>query len=134
MKPPRVTEAEWQVLEALWDGHPATANDLVERLARATDWHPRTVKTLLGRLVKKGAVRYRPDGKRYLYSPAVERAACVREESRSFLERVFGGAAAPALVHLVEDADLSDEEIRRLQNLLERKLGRGDDESGDDET
>jgi len=124
VKHPAISGAEWQVLQAVWERHPSTAGEIVRRLEGKTEWRPRTIKTLLNRLVSKGAVSCEKDGARYLYSPRVRREECVREESRSFLERVFGGAAAPALVHFVEQAELSRAEIDQLKAILERKKGR----------
>src|SRR5262245_1125559 len=123
-----ISDAEWLVLQAVWDGHPASAEDIVGRLASRTNWHPRTIKTMLHRLVRKGVLSFKRDGKRYLYSPRASREACLRQASRSFLDRVFGGAAAPAILHLVEEAKLTPEEIERLKDILsgkaERKEGR----------
>ena len=84
-------------------------------------WHPKTVKTLLGRLVRKGALRYREEGNRYLYTPVLPRDRYVAAESRSFVDRVFGGDATPALLHIVETMDLSEEDMKELRSILERK-------------
>ena len=120
-KIPRISEAEWHVMDVLWTRSPQTANEIVEQLARQTDWEPATIKTMLNRLVKKGALKFKAEGKRYLYAPAVTRDACVRTEGRSFLDRVFGGAAGPLIAHFVEDANLSRDEIAELRRLLDRK-------------
>src|SRR5215217_7092197 len=108
-KSPRISEAEWQVMDVLWQRSPQTANEVVAALARG-EWEPATIKTMLTRLVKKGALKFKTDGKRYLYVRAVTRDACVRTEGRSFLDRVFGGAAGPLIAHFVEDAKLSKDE------------------------
>jgi len=76
---------------------------------------------MLRRLIDKGALKYKAEGKAYDYEPAVSREQCVRVESRSFLERVFGGAAKPLLVQMVQDADLSREDILELKRLLAKK-------------
>ena len=76
---------------------------------------------MLNRLVPKKALRYRVDGKRYLYSPAIAREICVRTETKSLVDRLFGGAIGPTLVHFVEDAKLSEDEIEELRQLLDRK-------------
>ena len=121
-KIPRISEAEWQVMDVLWSRSPLTANDVVDALARRnSDWEPATIRTMLNRLVKKRALKFKAEGKRYLYAPAVTREACVRTEGRSFLDRVFGGAAGPLIAHFVEDAKLSKDEIAELRRLLERK-------------
>lgn len=122
---PTISDAEWQVMDVIWDSTAhVTANDVVARLApRRTGWSPRTVKTMLNRLVKKGALTFQADGKRYLYEPVVSRDACVRAESRSFLGRVFGGATGAALLHFVEQHDLTPGEIEQLTRVLEQKKG-----------
>ena len=108
-------------MDVLWTRSPLTANEIVDELAARCDWEPATIKTMLNRLVKKGALRFKADGKRYLYTPAVTRDACVRTEGRSFLDRVFGGAAGEMIAHFVEDAKLSKTEIEHLRKLLDRK-------------
>ena len=106
-------------MKALWDHGPLTSGQVVERLASERAWRPRTVKTLLARLVQKGAVSTRRDEKRTLYAPKVARDAVVRKETRSFLARVFDGAVTPALVHFIKEADLSAEEIDQLKRILD---------------
>ena len=118
---PRISDAEWEVMNVVWDDAPVGAADVVERLARTTDWSEATVKTLLGRLVKKGALAYEVDGRRYLYRPNVTRERCVRAESRSFVERVLGGRGSRLLVHMVKESDLSAAEIDELRRLLDQK-------------
>ena len=125
-RPPQISDAEWEVMNVLWEDYPRTASDVAEEICERMKWHPKTVKTLLGRLVKKGALRYREEGNKYLYSPAFSRDKFVALESRSFIDRVFGGKATPALVHIVETMDLSDEEIEELRSILERKHGEED--------
>jgi len=122
-KPPRISEAEWEVMNVLWESSPLTSNDVAERLCDEMQWHVKTVKTLLGRLVQKGALRYRQEGNRYLYQPVFARERYVQAESRSFIDRVFGGKATPAVVHFVETSKLSDEDLEELRSILERKKG-----------
>ena len=121
MTPPSISDAEWEVMNVLWSRWPLTANEVVAALAGKNEWNPRTVKTLLNRLVKKKALAFEVEGNRYLYRPMVERAFCVRHEGQSFLNRVFGGAAGPMLAHFVEDAKLTESEIAALKKLLNRK-------------
>jgi BlaI family penicillinase repressor len=124
-KPPKISDAEWQVMDVLWAASAAlTANEVVDALAEYADWSPPTIKTMLNRLVRKRALKFKADGKRYLYSPAVSRERCVRSETRSFVDRLFGGSIAPLLAHFVEDEKLSKDEIEQLRRLLERKGSR----------
>ena len=116
-KTPQISGAEWEVMEVLWDFAPLTGAEVAERLGA----HPKTVKTLLGRLVRKGALRFTEEANRYLYRPVLPRERYVAEESKSFLERVFGGEATPALVHFVETVELTDDDIRELRDILDRR-------------
>jgi len=120
-KPPQISDAEWEVMNVLWKESPRSATDVAEELCDPMSWHPKTVKTLLGRLVKKGALRFREEGNRYLYSPAFPRERFVAVESRSFIDRVFGGETTPALVHIVEYMELSEADFRELRAILNRK-------------
>jgi|SRR5579859_5188050 len=125
-KQPSISDAEWEVMEILWSSSaPQAANDVVDRLARKNHWSPRTVKSLLNRLVKKRALTFETEGKRYLYSPAVSRAECVRSRSKSFVASVFGGAVGPMLAHFVSEAPLTPDEIRELKEMLEKRERKG---------
>lgn len=117
---PRISDAEWDVMQVAWRRGDFTAQDMIDELSHR-DWSPRTVKTLLGRLLAKGALAHEARGKAYVYRPAVKREDCVRQESDSFLDRVFGGAAAPALAHFVRRGRLSDEDIAELRKILDEK-------------
>ncbi len=117
----RASESEMQVLSALWDDAPQTAADLTARVGKANGWTQATVKTLLARLVQKGAVAAAADGRRYLYSPAIERADAVGEESQRFVDRLFGGRVSPLIAHLADREALSDTDIAEIEALL-RKL------------
>ena len=120
---PSISEAEWEVMSVVWDRapEPVSAGDIVEPLVPRHGWSPRTVKTMLNRLVKKGALGFKAEGKRYLYHAKVSREQCVREESRSFIDRVFGGEAGPMLNYFVQSVKLSPAEIEELRKLLKNK-------------
>ena len=118
---PKISESEWLVMKEIWGNNPITANNVVATLSDKTTWSPKTIKTLLTRLVKKGAVGFRAGGREYHYYPLVEESVLVKEESRSFLKRVFGGTIKPMLATLVESEDLSAEDIEELKRVLEKK-------------
>lgn len=120
-KPPQISDAEWEIMEVLWAASPRTANDVAEAVCERMQWHPKTVKTLLGRLVKKGALKFKEEANRYLYRPTFAREKYIAEESKTFVDRVFGGEATPMLVHFVETMELSDDEIQELRAILDRK-------------
>ena len=94
---PKISESEWLVMKEIWSENPITANAVVKSLSNSTTWSPKTIKTLLNRLVKKKAVGYETCGREYLYYPLIEEAVLAKEESRSFLKRVFGGTVKPLL-------------------------------------
>jgi len=118
---PAISEAEWDVMKIVWDHGPLTSGDVVKRLADERDWKPRTIKTLLARLVQKGAVAANESEGKYLYAARVTREALQKREGRSFLARVFDGAVAPALVHFIQDAELSPQQINELKKILDRE-------------
>jgi BlaI family transcriptional regulator, penicillinase repressor len=117
----KISEAEWEVMNVVWDQTPAPASDIVARLEEKKGWHARTIRTLIDRLVKKGVLQAKPDGKRYLFWPKFTKQECVQSESRSFHERVFGGEPAAMLIHLVKETDFTAEEIKELQRVLKEK-------------
>jgi BlaI family penicillinase repressor len=117
---PRISDAEWQVMEVLWNRSPLAAGDVVDALVDS-GWSPQTIKTMLNRLTKKGALSFQTEGKRYLYRPKVGRTSCVRSETRSFLKRIFGGEVGPMLAHFVDHEKLTPEQIRELKQLLDKK-------------
>jgi len=120
-QPPNISDAEWEVMTVLWNAKDfLRASEVVERLGHK-DWNPRTIKTLLNRLVSKKALEFQAEGKHYLYRPAVSRETCVKAVSRSFLDRVFGGDSGPMLVQFVEQARLSRKEIEQLRRILSQK-------------
>jgi BlaI family penicillinase repressor len=117
----QLSDAEWIVMNLIWDSQPTVASDVIAALGAGNDWSDATVKTMLHRLVKKGALATEQIGKKYRYTAAVRRSECVRNASRSFLDRVFGGDAAPALLHLVKTAKLGQDDLDQLRELLDSK-------------
>ena len=118
---PKISDSEWLVMKTIWDDNPITSNRVVEALTGSTAWKPKTIKTLINRLVKKGALGYESEGREYLYYPLIEKVVLVKAESRSFLKRVFGGAVKPMLATMVESEDLSAEDIEELKRILDKK-------------
>ena len=118
-----ISEAESAVLAVLWEKGAATAEDVLAALAEPRDWQESTVKTLLGRLLKKGAVHARKDGRRFIYSPALAREEWLSRESESLLNRLFGGRVAPLVAHFSRHRKLSKRDIRELKRLVEELEG-----------
>jgi len=119
---PRISDTEWEVMKVVWANAPCPAGQIIESLVRRDPtWHPKTVKAFLNRLVRKGALGFRKEGRAYVYRPQVKEEDCVDAASTSFLQRVFGGSLKPMLAHFVERRKLSDEEIRELRRLLKNQ-------------
>jgi BlaI family transcriptional regulator, penicillinase repressor len=114
-----ISEAESAVLTVLWDRGAASAEDVTAVLALPRGWQDSTVKTLLGRLLKKGAVRAEKDGRRFIYSPTLAREEWLSQESESLLNRLYGGRVAPLVAHFSRHRKLSKRDIRELKRLIE---------------
>ena len=115
----QISEAESVVMDVLWRRHPLGAEDVVAELADSRHWQEATIKTLLNRLLNKGAIAAERDGRRYLYSPLLKREAWMLEESRGLLDRLFDGRVAPLVAHFSEQRKLSRKDIAELRKLLE---------------
>ena len=116
---PKISDAEWEVMKVLWKKAPCSAQTVIDALAGPQEWTAATVKTLLNRLVKKGAVRFEKDGRAYLYSPAITEVEGRHVETTSFIDRVFDGALSPLLAHFTQRGrKLSAEDIAALEKLL----------------
>lgn len=114
----QISEAEAVVMEVLWRSHPLGADEVVAALA-SRDWAEPTIKTLLNRLLTKGAVSASRDGRRYLYAPVLRRQAWVAEQSEGFLGRVFDGRVAPLVAHFSQRGELSAQDIAELRKLIQ---------------
>jgi len=119
-KLPVISEAEWEVMQVLWQGSPMTANEVIEALAHM-NWSPKTVRTLLNRLVAKEAAAYHPDSKPYSYYPLITEEECQKAETKSFLKRIYRGSLKPLLVNFLKEEELSPAEIEELKRLLDEK-------------
>jgi len=114
-----ISDAESQVMEVLWTSAPLAAEDVAAALADKQDWQLATVKTLLNRLLKKGAIRAEQDGRRYLYAPLLARADWVHAQSLGLLDRLFGGSLAPLVAHFSSRRKLKASDVAALKKLIE---------------
>jgi BlaI family penicillinase repressor len=123
-KIPDISESEHQVMKVVWKDNPITGTEIINRLMKTTDWKPNTVKTFINRLLNKGAIGYEKSGRGYSYHPLIEEADFYKNESRLFLKRIFGGSLKPMLATMVENDDLSLEDIEELKRrILEKGKG-----------
>ena len=114
----RIGEAEYAVMEVLWQAAPLTATEVAERVPAARGWSIRTVKTMLARLLAKGILAHEEDGRRYLYRPAIAREDYVAQESGRLIDRMFGGRVTPLVAHLAERDRLTPADIAEIEALL----------------
>lgn len=118
----KLTEPEWIIMNALWDGHPAKARDVAQRLPEGIGWAYTTVKTMLDRLVEKNAVKKSKQGHTGLYEPLLSRRQARSTAVRMMLNQAFDGAFGPMMHFLVKDEKLSSKDRKELINILS---GRG---------
>src|SRR5512137_2757968 len=119
--PPSISNAEWEVMRALWQGGAMAARDVYAALPEGHGWAYKTVKTLLSRLVAKGAVEYEQVGNSYLYRPVYTREQMTRKEVKGFVDRVLEGSLTPLLAHFIEERDLDQEELEQLTLLVKKE-------------
>ena len=117
----KISDAEWRVCQVLWKESPLTANEIISRLAGSTGWNPSTVKTLLTRLVKKGALGYRSLGREHHYFPKLSEEECIGSHIRSFIDRVFHGAVGAMAAAFIKNHHLTNAEISELKAILDQK-------------
>jgi len=117
----KLTEAEWQIMKALWQKHPARARDIAQRLPTQVNWAYTTIKTMLSRLVEKKAVRERKDGNASVYEPLISRKAARLSAIKSLADQAFDGAFGPMMHFLVQEQKLSAKQRRELSKILREK-------------
>ena len=116
-----VSDAEAEVMQVLWAGEantPTSTEDIALALAQRQDWQLATIKTLLNRLLNKGAISAQRDGRRYLYSPVLQRTAWVSAQSQGLLDRLFDGRLAPLVAHFGAQRKLKAADIKALKKLI----------------
>ncbi len=119
----RISESEYAVIAPLWDSAPLTAVEIADRVAADNDWTLQTVKTLLSRLVAKGAVAFEAQGRRYLYRPLIARNDHAVAESRRLIDRLFAGRVSPLVAQLAKRDALSEDDIAEIEALLKDLRG-----------
>lgn len=116
---PTISDAEWIVMREFWARGEGTVADIVKALDGRMEWKPRTVQSLINRLVQKGALGFEKLSREHLYRPLVSESECVMDVSRSFVDRIFGGKLAPLLACFVERGAVSESEMAQLRRILE---------------
>ena len=113
-----ISNAELSVMQVLWQRQPLSANDVVAALGNDKDWHEKTVKTLLNRLVSKGALGFDKDGRAYLYYPLIAEQDYQLQQGRSFIERIFAGRVAPLVAGFASQNKLNADDVQQLKQLI----------------
>ena len=116
----QISPAELEIMKVLWRQPGLGASEIADALEQSQDWNIRTIKTMLSRLVDKGALGTEQDGRRFLYRPLVDKAAYQRKAAGQFVDRLFGGKAAPLIAQLADARGLSEDDIEELEALLGR--------------
>lgn len=114
----KLTEAEWQLMNCLWERHPATARGIAGRLPAGVKWAYTTIRTLLARLVDKGAVREYKEGNTSLYEPLLSRENARRSALRTLVNQAFDGAYGPLMQFLVNEEGLTPKQRRALAEAV----------------
>ncbi|MGE7759749.1 penicillinase repressor BlaI [Peribacillus sp. NPDC097895] len=118
---PSISESEWEIMNVLWDKAPKTANDIIFSLQESTDWKPKTIRTLLDRLVQKDVVGVNKNLRVYTFYPLYTQEECQRAETESFINRIYGGTMKSMLVQFIQEDTLSDDDINELRFILNKK-------------
>ncbi len=126
MKPlPQISEAEFEVMKIIWRHAPISTNEVTDLLVKTSAWSPKTIQTLIKRLVTKGALSYEKQGRVFVYTPLVDRTEYIRQESNSFLNRFYDGNITAMLSAYIDNDRLSQTEIGQLRSLLSKDKKRG---------
>lgn len=120
-KLPQISEAEFEVMRVIWEHAPISTNEVTDRLTKTTQWSPKTIQTMLKRLVTKGAISYEKESRVFIYSPLVQEDEYINQESKSFLKRYYHGDFTSMLSAFLDNHSLSEEEISSLRKLLSKE-------------
>ena len=115
---PQISEAEFEVMKVVWKNAPVSTNEITDLLTQTTNWRPKTIQTLIKRLVTKGALTYEKQSRVFVYTPLIEEKEYIGQESHSFLERYYDGDITAMLSAYIEEDKLSETEIDTLRSLL----------------
>lgn len=121
MKNISISDSELEVMKLVWDKNPITSEEVIEELSVKMSWNPQTIKTFITRLVKKEVMAYNRSGRTYYYYPLVSKDEYVKEENRTFLQKIYDGAVDKLFLNFIKNEDMSIEDIDKLQKILEEK-------------
>lgn len=122
---PQISEAEFEVMKIVWKCAPISTNEITDQLTKTTNWSPKTIQTLIKRLVNKGALSYEKQSRVFVYTPLVKESEYISQESHSFLKRFYNGDLTAMVSSYIENDKLSETEIDTLRSLLSKKSKKG---------
>jgi len=114
----QITDSEKYLMDVLWQSSPQTAKGIIGHLDSEIEWHEKTVKTLLNRLLKKDAIGFEKQGREYLYFPILKQQDYIDGASESFLNKVFNGNVSSLVAAFAKSEKLSTHDINELKSLL----------------
>ncbi|MDQ0221178.1 BlaI/MecI/CopY family transcriptional regulator [Peribacillus cavernae] len=123
-KLPQISEAELEIMKVIWKYPNINTNEVIEKLSKTSKWSPKTIQTMLLRLIKKGALNHYKEGRVFAYTPNVAESEYIEVESRSFLNRFYNGTLNSMVLNFLEKDKLSDNEINELYQILEERKNR----------
>ncbi len=127
---PQISEAEFEVMKIVWKYAPINTNEITDKLLETTSWSPKTIQTLIKRLVKKGVLAYEKQSRIFVYTPLVKENEYIGHESNSFLKRFYGGNITAMLSAYIDNDRLTESEIETLRSLLSDKSKKGEKKNG----
>lgn len=122
IKLPRISDSEWEIMKIIWSKEEVTSNEIIQSLKGKQEWKSTTIKSLISRLLNKEVIGFRKNGKEYFYYPLISEEESIKEESQSFLKRVFNGSINDMILNLVKSEELTNEDINELRDILNEKL------------
>lgn len=123
---PQISDAEFEVMKVIWDYAPISTNEVIDKLTNTTKWNPKTIQTMLLRLVKKGALTYEKNSRVFVYTPLVPKEDYVDHESNSFLNRFYNGTLNSMVLNFLENDKLTEKDITSLRDMLAERSKKGD--------
>ncbi len=121
----KISEAEYEIMKVIWDSYPISTNEVVLKFKGKREWSPRTIQTLLSRLVKKGAVSFTKRSREFVYTPLINENDYINEESESFLNKFYNGTINSMVMNFIENDKLSNDDIEELKKILDSHNSNG---------
>lgn len=122
----KISEAEYEVMKVIWENFPISTNEIIEKFENKSEWSPKTIQTLISRLVKKGIITYKKQSRVYIYTPLISENEYINQESKSFLDKFYDGTINSMVLNFIEEDALSDEDIDELKKILDKSKKKGE--------